>query len=674
MDIIPVYNYIILAILLTGSLYSLFLGVKKYKAKIEKGKPFFIAKNGDKTNKKADQKIGKAGLLAKFNGNTFIHRGLMTSRLIQRPVAGTFHGIMFIGALILIFGHAVFSLDFIGVPVYEGWFGFLVMKLGRELGGIMLFVGVTFFLIRRLAPPDRLTAGGKTRSGFERGEVILLLIVIAGFLTEGFRLGFEPSGDHGEFLGSAIGSVLYNLLGEESTILGFKIMWWVHGLMGCAFIALIAHGPFSHMLLGPTNSAFVHKRDGINLPPINFDFDEDAEEDENAEEATFGASRLIDLTQKNLLDAAACLWCGRCHEVCPAAQTGKDLSPKKVMATCAEYMEQGKFDDASLLEVLGKEAIFNCTTCAACVEACPVSNNPAEIILEFRRHFVMDLSDMPDTMAAANRNLESREHPFVGTSSNPEDWRKGLDVPFFEPEVTEYLLWIGCSVTYEERAQEIARAMVKILEAAGVSYGIFEEARCTGDPAKMMGNEMQFVELAEQNIEDFKEQKIQKVITMCAHCYNSFDRYYPELGADWQTIPHSVFIDDLISQGKLSLVERSDEKITFHDPCYLARHNGIVDAPRNVVAAVGQLIEMPRNKKESFCCGAGGGNYWGGQGGTARISDVRIQEAFDTGADKIATSCSFCNLMLTSSSSKHSEERKVFDVAELIAEKIRIIE
>ena len=662
MDTIPVYNYIILAALLTGALYSLFIGLKKYKERIEHGKPYF-----------GSNKITSEGLKAKFNQETFIHRGLMTGRLKKRPVAGTFHGIMFIGALILIFGHAVFVFDFIGVPVYDGWFGFLVMKLGRELGGIMLFTGVAFFLIRRLNPPERLTAGDKTRPGFERGEAILLLIVIAGFLTESFRLAFDTPSS-GEFLGSAIGSVLLDIFGKEGTILGFKTMWWIHGLMGCAFIAMIAHSPFSHMILGPTNSAFANKRGGINLPPINFDFDEDEEESEEEEEPVFGASRLKDLTQKNLLDASACLWCGRCHEVCPAAQTGKDLSPKKVMATCAEYMEQGKFDDASLLEVLGKEAIFNCTTCAACVEECPVSNNPAEIILEFRRHYVMDLSEMPDTMAAANRNLESREHPFVGTSSNPEDWRKGLDVPFFEPGETEYLLWIGCSVTYEERAQEIARAMVKILEAAGVSYGIFEEARCTGDPAKMMGNEMQFVEIAEQNIEEFKEQQIQKVITMCAHCYNSFDRYYPELGADWQTIPHSVLIDELISQGKLTIAEKTNEKITFHDPCYLARHNGIVDAPRNVVSSIGQLIEMPRNQKESFCCGAGGGNYWGGQGGTARISDVRIKEAFDTGADKVATSCSFCNLMLTSSSTKHTEERKVFDVAELVAEKIKIIE
>jgi Fe-S oxidoreductase/nitrate reductase gamma subunit len=663
MDTISTTSYVILAFILLAALASLGLGLREYWRRIGHGKPWFAD----------DGQITRASVLKRINWTAFIKRGLLSGRLQQRPVSGSFHSVMLIGALLLIFGHGVFMLSFIGIPVYKGWFGYVFMKLGRELGGIMLFAGVAFFLLRRLSPPERLTAGGKTRSGFERGEIALLLIVVAGFITEGFRLAFEPAGDNAEFIGNALGSLFSGMLSEDGNIAGFKIMWWLHGLMGSAFIAMIARGAFSHMLLGPANSAFANRRSGINLPPIDFDFDED-DEDEDEEEPVFGASKLADLTQKNLLDAAACLWCGRCHEVCPAAQTGKDLSPKTVMATCAEYMEQGKFDDDSLLQVLGQEAIFNCTTCAACVEVCPVSNNPAEAILEFRRHFVMDLSQMPETMAAANRNLESRGHPFVGTGANPEDWRKGLEVPFFTPGETEYLLWIGCSVTYEERAQEIARAMVRILEAAGISYGILEEARCTGDPAKMMGNEMQFVEIAEANIEDFKEQKIQHVITICAHCYNSFDRYYPELGADWQTIPHSVFIDQLLEEGKLQVAFDSEDKITFHDPCYLARHNGIVDAPRNLVSAVGQLIEMPRNKTESFCCGAGGGNYWGGQGGTARISDVRVQEAFDTGADKIATSCSFCNLMLTASATKHSQTRKVFDVAELVAEKIRIID
>jgi Fe-S oxidoreductase len=336
------------------------------------------------------------------------------------------------------------------------------------------------------------------------------------------------------------------------------------------------------------------------------------------------------------------------------------------MLTCAEYQEQGRVDDSSLLETLGTDALFSCTTCAACVEQCPVTNNPAEAIVHFRRKLVMERSEMPEVMATANRNLESRSHPFVGTSANRDDWRRDLDVPFFEPGQTEYLLWIGCSVAFEERAQQVARAMVKILNAAGVSWGILEESRCTGDPAKMMGNELLFVELAQANIEEFQELQVGKVITMCAHCFNSFDRYYPELGANWQTVPHSVLIDQLIREGRLAVRRDATQKITFHDPCYHARHNDIVDETRGVVAALGELVEMPRNRKDSFCCGGGGGNYWSREGGTARISDVRAGEALATGADKIATSCPFCLLMLSSGTAKHTEQRKVFDVAELV--------
>ena len=382
-----------------------------------------------------------------------------------------------------------------------------------------------------------------------------------------------------------------------------------------------------------------------------------------------GAAKLADLSQKSLLDLSACLWCGRCHEVCPAAQTGKPLSPKKVMLTCAEYLEQDREQDPALIDELGMEAIFNCTSCAACVEECPVSNNPAEVILEFRRHFVMDRSEMPETMATANKNLEKRGHPFVGTAANPDDWRQGLDVPLYEPGQTVYLLWIGCSVVYEEQAQRAARAMVRLLEAAGVSYGILEGPRCTGDPAKMMGNEMQFVDMAQANIEEFRELEVHKVITVCAHCFNSFDRYYPQLGGNWKTIPHAVLIDRLVREGKLK-PRASQQKITFHDPCYLARHNDIVEPGRSVVTSLGQLVEMPRNGKDSFCCGAGGGNYWGGQGGNARIADVRIAEALATGAERVATACSFCLLTLGPSAGKHSEERKVFDIAELMLEAI----
>ena len=640
-------NYVILTALLCGALVMFFQGLRKRWMLVANGKPWF------------GKTVSWQAITVKLNWRTFLTRGVLLSRLIKRPASGIAHLLLFFGALVEIMGHGMFPLSWLSVDVYGGWFGSVVMESGREVAGMAMLLGILFLTIRRMLAPERLTVY-KTRKGFLSMELLLLAIVVLGFVSEAFRLTDPAARSHGEFLGRAIASIMAGM--DTATLVsGNQLMWWVHGLMGVVFIALVSHTPMSHMVLGPINSALANRRSGINLAPIDFEA-----EDDSGQDPVFGAAKLADLSQKHLMDFSSCLWCGRCHEACPAAQTGKPLSPKNVMATCADYLEQDKANDAGLIDEIGQDAVFNCTTCGACVEQCPVSNNPAEAILEFRRHFVMDRSEMPDTMAAANRNLESRGHPFVGTGSNPEDWRKDMEVPLFVPGETEYLLWIGCSVMYEERAQQIARATVRILEAAGVSYGILEEARCTGDPAKMMGNEMQFQEIAMGNIEEFQEMKVQKVITMCAHCFNSFDRYYPELGATWQTIPHSVLIDRLIKSGQLKVTRNDAQTITFHDPCYLARHNDIVDETRGAVSAVGRLIEMPRNRKDSFCCGAGGGNYWGGQGGTARISDVRTEEALATGADRIATSCSFCLLMLTSSASKHTEERKVFDIAELV--------
>lgn len=640
-------NYVLITLLLLAAVGSMAVGLRRYWRRIALGKAWPVAA------------VGETKALP-FNGTALIRRGLLLSRLMKRPAAGVAHLTLFFGALFEIAGHGLFPLSFVGIPVYEGWFGHWLMGFGREVAGLMIFSGTLFMIVRRLAPPERLTVDGERR-GFLPMSLLLLAIILCGYVAEGFRLTDAAAHRYDEFLGNALAAVFAGLPAAvlSSGNLGF---WWIHGLLGVAFIALIAHTPMSHLLLGPANSALASRRSGIQLRPIDFEA-----EPPEGEEPVFGAAKLADLSRKNLLDLSACLWCGRCHEACPAAQTGKALSPKKVMTTCADWLAQGRANDAGLVDAIGLEAAFNCTSCAACVEQCPVSNSPAEIVLEFRRHFVMDRSEMPDTMAAANANMEKRGHPFVGTSANSDDWRNGLDVPLYEPGETEYLLWLGCAVTYEERAQQIARAMVRILEAAQVSYGILEGPHCTGDPAKMMGNEMQFVDTAQGNIEEFKEMGVRKVITMCAHCFNSFDRYYPELGSNWETIPHSVLIDQLVRDGKIE-PSHSAQKIAFHDPCYLARHNDIMAAPRRAIGAVGQIVEMPRNRKDSFCCGGGGGNYWGGKGGTARIGDVRAQEAIETGADKIATSCPFCMLMLTAGVTRFTEERKVFDIAELVAE------
>lgn len=642
-------NYVILTVLIHLALGILVYGLVKTWKLANPGQKFSL-----------DVVKSLLAQIAQLNYAAFFERGVLTSRLFKRPASGLAHAMVFFGSIVLIIGHAVYPLSFIGVDVFGGAFGYWFMAVGRNLAGVLVLLGLLFFMVRRLVfSPARLLEG-KARRGFVALEAFFLVVIGLGFTAEGFRIAYE--GSHaGMFVGNFLGERLSGVA-SDTELRWFRLFWWLHGLAGIVLISTIAHSPLMHMLLGPLNAALAKRKPGVQLRPIDFD----ALESENP--PPLGVSKLSDFTPKARFDFLTCVWCGRCNEVCPATQTGKPLKPKSIIVTAAEYLREGKLDDESFLDAIGFDATFNCVTCGACMEACPVSIRHPEAIVEMRRHYVMERSELPETMGSANKNLETREHPFVGTSASPEAWRQGLEVSFFEKGVTEYLLWIGCAITYEERAQSVARAMVKLLQHAKVSFGILEQARCTGDPAKQMGNEMLFQEMATANVEEFSEIGVTKIITMCAHCFNSFDRYYPELGGKYEVVPHAVLLDQLIAAGKLPKVA-GGEKITFHDPCYLARHNDVMDGPRQVVASVGQLVEMPRHKKDSFCCGAGGGNYWGGAGGE-RINDVRAKEALQTGADKIATACPFCLLMLTDGVKKSTDARKVFDIAELVAEKL----
>jgi Fe-S oxidoreductase len=336
----------------------------------------------------------------------------------------------------------------------------------------------------------------------------------------------------------------------------------------------------------------------------------------------------------------------------------------------AARLKNGQMND-TVIDSISMDAIFNCTTCAACMDACPVSINQPKTIMRFRQNLVMEQGKIPELMGKATASLEQRSHPFFGTGSGAAEWRKDLDVPIFEPNQTEYLLWIGCSITYEQRAWDIGRAMVNILQKANVSFGIIEDSRCTGDPAKQMGNEFLFAEIAQQNIDDFSSLGIQKIITMCPHCYNSFTRHYPNLGGQYDVIPHARFIKMLIDEKKLNF-DSGGGKITYHDPCYLGRRNGLYEDPRKVISSVGTLVEMSRNKNESFCCGGGGGNYWAEETGL-RINQQRAGEALDTDADTIAVACPFCLLMLTDGVKKYTEDTRVFDIAELVGSRLESI-
>jgi Fe-S oxidoreductase/nitrate reductase gamma subunit len=594
--------------------------------------------------------------IAAFRPKAFFVRGILNERLYRKPFSGIAHGFVFFGMTLLFIGTNLVILNVLfGLPVFNGAFNRWFMAFALDLAGVLALCGIVFFLFRRAFMPERLKMPA-ARKGFVLAGGLLGGILLTGFFLEGARLA-AGSPETGAFAGNWIAS---NLIGKSGSLSVHTFTWWVHGLLALSFIAYIPFSPLVHIVLAPVNAGFADPAPGVKMGVIDFSsFDS-----EDSEEAPLlGADKLSDFSRKRFLDFASCVWCGRCQEVCPAHSTDKPLSPKGVMTAMAQRLSKGQLDEP-VWDAVSMEAIFNCTTCAACMEACPVSINQPKTIMKLRQNLVMEQSKVPELMGKAIASLEQRAHPFFGTGSGMAEWRKDLDVPLFEAGQTEYLLWIGCSVTYEQRAQKIGRAMVHILNRAGISYGILEDYRCTGDPAKQMGNEFLFAEIAGQNIEEFSELGIKKIITLCPHCYNSFTRHYSKLGGNYEVIPHGVFIHKLMDENKLRLDKKS-QRITYHDPCYLGRRNGEYEDPRTVISAAGDLVEMPRCKNESFCCGGGGGNYWAEETGK-RINQKRAKEAFDTRADIIATACPFCLLMLTDGLKKCTEETKAFDIAEIV--------
>ena len=592
----------------------------------------------------------------------FVWGGLLGTRVYRKPVTGLFHGCIFWGMALLLAGTTLVLLNVItGAAVMSGsiyqWF----MAFTLDAAGLAVFIGVLFLLVRRLIRYPRLVEP-KARTGFVGVELLLLAVIVTGFLLEGSRIDLAQANESA-FIGQATAKWLGSVVGGQGSYTG---LWWVHGLLALGFVAYIPFSPLAHLLFIPVNAALADPNIGASEKALALDALEEMPEAGEGEEAAMpalGTPTLGDYAPERRFDFSTCLWCGRCQEVCPASRTEKTLSPKGVMVTLAEMLQNGRMSDSGMIDSLGMETLFECRTCGACVEACPAMTNPLKAIWGMRQNLMMERGEMPSHMLQAYRNMEALMHPF-SSSASPSDWRQGLDVPVFQAEQTEYLLWIGCAVTYEDRAQKIGRAMVNILNAAGVSYGIIEEARCTGDPAKQMGDDYLFSMMADANIQLFAGAGVKKIITLCPHCYNSFTRYYPPLGGEYEVIPHAQMIEALIRDGKLRL-KRSGQTIAYHDPCYLGRHNRVFDAPRKVLGATGRLEELPNNRTSSFCCGAGGGNYWNEEEGQ-RINYTRAKEAFDSGADTLAAACPFCLLMLTDGMKMYTEEPKVFDIAELV--------
>ena len=591
----------------------------------------------------------------------------------QKRFAGFFHALIFWGMIILTVATTVVFIhhDF-GLPIMQGQFYLWFQSLTVDIFGALTILGLSLAVARRwMSPSVQLV------HSWEASLILILLLVIlfSGFLLEGWRIAAtnDPWGMWSPF-GYVIAMASLSWMSIPAMQWAHALTWWFH--MGLVF-GFLAWAPYTKLLHPLTAVLNIYTAPltpiGNSLHAIDFDKDE-----------SLGVNALSSFTWKDLLDLDACTECGRCTAVCPANAVGKLLSPRDLILDLRHLSRTQDDFSKPIIDAtpaLSPEALWACTTCGACVESCPVSIAQMPKIVDMRRHLAMEEAVLPDTMEKAIGSLEARGHPYAGTQFSRLDWMKGLQVPQrADVQGCDVLLWVGCGGALVERNQRVTRAMAQLLEKAGVKYAVLgREERCTGDPARRMGNEFLFQNLARENIATLQRYQVKTVVTACPHCFNTIRNEYPELGGNFEVLHHSQFLERLVSEGKLSPKAQSEAKVTFHDPCYLGRQNKIFDAPRQLVqlSVRPASVEMEKSRENSFCCGGGGGMSFVDEPANQRVNQERARQVLETGADVVAVGCPFCMTMLEDgvnavrSSDPSTRPTKVLDVAELLWDSVR---
>lgn len=598
-------------------------------------------------------------------------------RTIREKHAAFFHTFLYTGFIVLTIATTVVAVhhDF-GLPLMQGAFYLYFQSFTVDIFGALMLVGVSIALWRRWAlRPKKLVYT-------DEAELILaaiFLIALTGFLMEGWRIAAtnDPWGAWSP-VGYLVALASKRVMGTGALKLFHFLVWWSHAVLVFGFIAVAPYTKMIHVLTGPLNIYTSRLApSGASLKPM--DFDKLAETGE-----PMGVKTLAGFTWKDLADFDACTECGRCTSVCPANTVGKELSPRDIILDLRSFARSG--DGAFAAPVIGAvaatspDALWQCTTCGACMEACPVFIEQMPKIVDMRRFLVMEESDFPETMQEAMTSLESRQHPFRGTQATRLDWADGLNIKTIsearqENIDAEVLFWIGCGGALIERNQKVVRATAQLLEKAGVRFAILgREEKCTGDPARRIGNEFLFEMMAKDNVETLNGYGVKKIVTSCPHCFNTFRNEYPQFGGSYEVFHHSEFLAKLVDEGKLAATLPTDKTVTFHDPCYLGRHNGVTEAPRQLVQlASRKTVEMKMNREQGFCCGGGGGMSFVDEPKDKRVNQERARQALETGADIVAVGCPFCMTMLEDGINARRGERdvRVMDVAELLRESVQ---
>jgi Fe-S oxidoreductase len=594
----------------------------------------------------------------------FSWRKLLEAIFFQQEIrrdrfAGIAHLLVVYGFLILFWGTCLVFLEH-DTPLhfYYGWF-YQVASLLIDLGGLAFVIGLVMFLWRRHAA--RRTPILK-EWWVASLTWLLLAIGISGFLLEGARIAPDlPAFERWSVVGYSLALVLRACgLADEGSLAWHRGLWISHAVFCVAFFALLPWQFFSHMVYGAVSLArpATRPRGMLATPPLN---------------VSPGAQTWQGLSRLDLLQTDACTTCGRCVQVCPANAAGKPLSPRQVMLGIRGAIDAG--DGADVADWVRDEALWSCTTCAACSSICPVGIDIYEKIVELRRGRV-EAGSVPDAAEQLFESVAEKSNPFGRSNADRLVWSQGLNVPVAAAdERIELLYWIGCAGSFDPDGQAVARSMIKVLNHLKVNYRVLGcRERCTGDPARRLGEEGLFREQATANLETFRQHGVRKILTHCPHCWNTFRHEYPALEGSagrggWTVQHHTEFLAEMIAAGKLQPPRLADERITFHDPCYLGRGCGVTEPPRDILQRLSPLplVEMPRNRQQSFCCGAGGGAMWVDVPGRDRVEHLRAKEATATGASVVATGCPFCKVMLrTGLEATTSQPAAVRDVSELV--------
>ncbi len=589
------------------------------------------------------------------------------ARVRREEPHGTHHYLLFLAFTVPLL--VVFLIQF-GIRLPSLFSGLTTLAL--EAIAIAGVWATTKLLLRRYREkPEELD--NKIEDGWV--YVVLYAIFLTGFGTEALRIATSASvSDILTPVGLVVGLPLKVMSTDTAADL-LGVVWRVHIYIVLFALASLPYGKLSHVLLGPANIALANRGPKGAFTKIDI---------ENSE--IFGVGEVENFTWKQLLDLEACVRCGRCQAKCPAYSTGKTLNPKKVIQDLrtnltgkAPYIRKGKAESYPDPMIggsgVGEEDIWSCTTCRHCMEVCPMQIEHVDKIVDMRRHLVLMEGQMPNELIALNKNIENNFNPWGVGWSERNDWMRRRNIHpriLTKEEKPEFdlLLWVGCAGSFDDRYQRVIASLVKILDHAGISFGVLGEAeKCCGDPARSTGNEYLYQTLAEENIATMNALGVTKIIAPCPHCLKSISKEYPQFGGNFEVVHHSDYLLDLVDKHRIRLSREMPQNVTLHDSCYLSRYAGITAEPRNLLGSVGglELTEMERHGEDSFCCGAGGGRMWMEEEGE-RINNKRADEAMSTGADTIASACPFCLTMLDDGvkAAGKEEEFKVLDIAEII--------